>query len=165
MQVELIERDQQMRCGTFLLISALLWSAISSAAGVAVCLDRASRATDPVSRDTSRIRCLKAHRYHIDTGTCIGLARGLEYSNNAEEQINTCVLGNDRRPTVRECLMGARSTQYGDNRDELIWGCLLRLNLSIHTKECLQLAKIMVLPVQKDRAISYCENEIRNSIN
>ncbi|MBX3032576.1 MAG: hypothetical protein KF865_01530 [Bdellovibrionaceae bacterium] len=145
--------------GTLLMLAFLL--SAPAHASIEFCLNRAGLAADPLQRDQARMACLRHHRARLSFGSCLKIVKGLEYSIHSEEMRSYCLFQkNALKPS--QCARAARSMEYGSNRDALLWSCLKRLNLTIERQECLQLGDLMTFSFNKNRASSYCLEEIRS---
>lgn len=139
------------------------WAAADRAG---LCFSRSNvTGTNSMSRDRSRMQCLKALGPTMTRATCLKHTRAFEYSINSEEMKAYCVFGLAGEPRPTDCLRAARSMDYGASRDDLLWSCLKKLNPTLSKVECRDLAHTMTYPAQKNRATSYCENEIKASFH
>lgn len=150
------------RMSTFavLFIQLLVFAAEASSS----CRARISAGRDPDERDTVRMECLQRELPRLDWTTCLRRARGFEYLGGSQLAVGLCLFERKSKPRVGECLAAAASVETGDVRDDLLWGCLERLKLTISQKDCHRLARQMTYPSLKNRASSYCQSEIRDSL-
>ncbi len=126
-------------------------------------LTRAEKNLDKDQRDAIRMKCLKAKRSSISVGACERIANSFEYSRNADIGRLACLFDSKYRPTTKECVRISSAIQAADLGDEARWSCIKDYSYYISIKECKTIANAMAYPTNKDRALYYCSNELRNS--
>lgn len=151
------------RMSTFMILFIQLL--VVTAEASASCRARISAGRDPDERDTVRMECLQRDLTRLDWNTCLRRARGFEYLGNSQLAVGLCLFERKSKPAIGECLAASAAVETGDVRDDLLWGCLERLKLTISRRNCQRLARQMTYPSLKNRAASYCQSEIRDSLN
>ncbi|MCK6597282.1 MAG: hypothetical protein L6Q37_02875 [Bdellovibrionaceae bacterium] len=146
----------------FILILLLTLSSISFSATplfestYKTCLIKSNQLNTPNDRDTEKLNCFNKFKKFLSLNSCTSLAGVLEYTQNKDKQLFSCIDLN--RMNVNSCIDLSNKMIYAENNDALRWTCIQNLKNLRKQSECLKLAKNMRLPHNRITAVQYCEN-------